>query len=161
MKTANVINGIDTQALSTLVEEIRQDPAKGRTTFRVTTAWKGGARTDTHVDAWHIGGERKPKDFTISIDEPEELLGTNAFANPQEYLMAAMNACLAATYVAACSVNGIELEHLSIETEGDIDLRGFLAQGADLIGKTSLHLLGAAAGEVDHQGGSGAAARDG
>ena len=56
-----------------------------------------------------------------------ELLGANEFANPQEYLMAAVNACIMATYVAACSVNGIELESLELETSGELDLRGFLA----------------------------------
>ena len=29
-------------------------------------------------------------------------------------------------YVALCALNGIELEKLEIETEGEIDLRGFL-----------------------------------
>ncbi len=128
MKTAtSTINGIDTRALTDLVEGIKSDPAKAMTRFGVTTDWKGGARTDTRVEGWTLAGEHKPKDFTIKIDEPEELLGANQFANPQEYLFAAVNACLAATFVAACSVNGIELRSLSIQTEGDIDLRGFLA----------------------------------
>ena len=133
MKAADtIINGLDTQALAEFVDRIKADPARGQSTFKVRTEWKGGARTDTHVDGWYLGGEKRPKDFTISVDEPEELLGTNEFANPQEYLLAAMNACLAATYVAACSVNGIELESLSIESEGDIDLRGFLAIDASV-----------------------------
>ena len=38
-----------------------------------------------------------------------------------------MNACVMATYVAACAVNGIELESLVLETSGELDLRGFLA----------------------------------
>ena len=40
--------------------------------------------------------------------------------------MAAMNACMLAGYVAGCSLKGIELESLTIETEGELDLRGFL-----------------------------------
>jgi len=124
---SSVINGIDTEALSGLVEEIRADPSRGIARFEVRTEWKGGARTDTHVEGWSLGGERKPKDFTIRIDEPEELLGTNQFANPQEYLFAAINACMMATFVAACSVNGIALESVVFETHGELDLRGFLA----------------------------------
>lgn len=128
MKTATkTINGIDTQALHQLVDRVKADPAAGMSRFQASTQWKGGARTDTTVAGWSLGGEFLPKDFTISIDEPHELLGSNRFANPQEYLMAAMNACIAATYVAACAVNGITLESLEIETCGDIDLRGFLA----------------------------------
>lgn len=127
MTTTTTINGIDTQALSDLVERIKADPKQGMTRFGVTTTWKGGARSDTRVDGWSLGGVHKPKNFTISIDEPDDLLGTNQFANPQEYLFASVNACLMATFVAASSVNGIEIRSLSIETEGDIDLRGFLA----------------------------------
>lgn len=121
------LNGIDTQALARLVADVRADPAKGKTWFGVSTRWLGdGPASETRVDGWEIGGERKPKSFAIRIDEPPELLGRNEHANPQEYLMAAMNACILATYVAVCAVEGIELESLEIESEGNIDLRGFL-----------------------------------
>ncbi|HEY5780173.1 MAG TPA: OsmC family protein, partial [Terrimicrobiaceae bacterium] len=73
-----------------------------------------------------IGGQRVTKDFTIRIDEPYELCGTNQFANPQEYLLAALNACMIVGYSAVCALQGIKLDELRIETEGDIDLRGFL-----------------------------------
>ena len=64
--------------------------------------------------------------FSIDIDEPFELGGSNRFANPQEHLIAALNACMTVGYVAQCAVRGITLESLAIETEGEIDLRGFL-----------------------------------
>jgi uncharacterized OsmC-like protein len=73
-----------------------------------------------------IGGETVEKDFLISVDEPLELGGTNQFANPQETLLAAVNACMTAHYAIAASMHGVELQELRIETEGDIDLRGFL-----------------------------------
>jgi uncharacterized OsmC-like protein len=124
--TLTEINGIDTQALRDTMDAIKADPSCGIAKFCVTTGWKGGTRTETSVDHWSLGGQQLDKNFTINIDEPPQLLGTNTAANPQEYLMAAMNACLAATYVAACSMKGIELESLEIETEGELDLRGFL-----------------------------------
>jgi uncharacterized OsmC-like protein len=52
--------------------------------------------------------------------------GSNRFANPQEHLLAALNACMMVGYVAQCAVHGITLESLEIETDGEIDLRGFL-----------------------------------
>jgi uncharacterized OsmC-like protein len=64
--------------------------------------------------------------FSIDIDEPCELGGSNEYANPQEHLIAALNACMMVGYVAQCAVRGITLESLAIETEGGIDLRGFL-----------------------------------
>ena len=40
--------------------------------------------------------------------------------------MSALNACIMVGYVAQCAVHGITLESLKIETDGEIDLRGFL-----------------------------------
>lgn len=127
MSTATTnLNGIDTEALQATMAAVKADPSKGIARFQVTTDWKGGPRSETRVEGWELGGERIPKDFTIQIDEPFELLGTNTAPNPQEYLLAGMNACLLATYVAACAAQGIELEQASIESKGELDLRGFL-----------------------------------
>src|SRR5690606_21535361 len=71
-------------------------------------------------------GRRVAKDFTITIDEPHELGGTNTQPNPQEYLLAAMNACMMVGYVAVASLMGVKLQHVQIESAGEIDLRGFL-----------------------------------
>ena len=132
MQTATVVNGVDTDALRDAIRAIAEDPSKGQTRWQVTTRWQGGTRSDTLVRSYNIGGQTVEKDFTISIDEPCELCGTNQYANPQEYLMAAMNACMTVGYVTACAMKGIELEDLWIETQGEIDLRGFLGIDPDV-----------------------------
>jgi uncharacterized OsmC-like protein len=121
-----VVNGINVDDLLALIEGVRRDTAKGKTSWRITTAWQGQTRSRTQVDGFDIGGDQVPRRFSIDIDEPCELGGTNRFANPQEHLLAALNACMMVGYVAQCSVRGITLESLDIETDGEIDLRGFL-----------------------------------
>src|SRR5215472_14690279 len=121
-----VVNGINVDDLFSLIESVRQDPAKGVTRWHVATTWQGQARSRSQVEGFGIGGEEVKRRFTIDIDEPCELGGSNRFANPQEYLIAALNACMTVGYVAQCAVRGITLEGLVIETEGEIDLRGFL-----------------------------------
>jgi uncharacterized OsmC-like protein len=127
-KTAEptVVNGINVDDLFALIEGVRRDAAKGKTNWRVTTTWQGQTRSRAQVEGFEIGGERVPRRFTIDIDEPCEVGGTNRFANPQEHLLAALNACMTVGYVAQCAVRGITLENLQIETDGEIDLRGFL-----------------------------------
>jgi uncharacterized OsmC-like protein len=120
------INGIDTDALARLVAEVKGDHRKGIAGFRVATHWKGGMRSDTHVDSWSLGGRALPHEFRIGVDEPRELCGGDSRANPQEYLLAAMNACMLNTFVAVCALQGVELESLTFEAEGELDLRGFL-----------------------------------
>ena len=122
----DVVNGIDIAALKRTAAEIASDPAQGKTNWRVSTWWKGGTRSDTRVTSCAVGKAVVKKDFTISIDEPVELCGTNQFPNPQEYLLAALNACMMVGYTAAFALEGITLRELRIESGGDIDLRGFL-----------------------------------
>ena len=122
----SVVNGINVEDLFALIEGVRRDAAKGATKWRVTTTWQGQTRSRTEVEGFEIGGERVPRRFSIDIDEPSELGGSNRFANPQEHLIAALNACMMVGYVAQCAVRGIALESLEIETDGTIDLRGFL-----------------------------------
>ena len=124
------LNGINLEALRGTVEAITKDPSKAMTHWEVKSQWRGGVRSDTRVRRCVIGGEEIAKDFTLKIDEPVQLCGTNEYANPQEYLLAALNGCLITGYSAVCAHEGIELEELSIETEGEIDLRGFLGLDA-------------------------------
>ena len=121
-----VVNGINIDDLFALIESVKRDPAKGQTRWRVATTWQGQTRSRAEVEGFGIGGEEVPRRFTIDIDEPCELGGSNRSANPQEHLIAALNACMTVGYVAQCAVRGITLESLAIETEGEIDLRGFL-----------------------------------
>lgn len=122
----NLVNGIDVDALRATAAAVQADPSLGLTRWNVTTRWMGGTRSDTQVTGYEIGGKRVNREFTIRSDEPLELLGTNQFPNPQELLLASLNACMAVGYVAACAMEGITVRKLSIETSGDIDLRGFL-----------------------------------
>ncbi len=126
MYQPTTLNGINLEALRSTAEAIARDPAKAITHWEVTSHWCGGTRSDTRVKRCMIGGEEVPKDFTIRVDEPVQLCGTNQYANPQEHLLASLNACMIVGYAASCAHEGVEIEELRIETEGEIDLRGFL-----------------------------------
>jgi organic hydroperoxide reductase OsmC/OhrA len=111
----NAVNGIDVDALLALIARVKTEPAEGRTHWRVATTWQGQTRSRSEVEGFRIGGADVPRRFTVDIDEPAELGGSNRFANPQEYLLAALNACMTVGYVAQCAVRGIALESLAIE----------------------------------------------
>ena len=120
-----VINGINVDNLFDLIQGIRQDAAKGKTNWRVKTTWQGqrGAVHRSRTFGLAVRGCRAHSRST-SMNLPN--CGRNQFANPQEHLLAALNACMTVGYVAQCAVRGITLDSLKIETEGEIDLRGFL-----------------------------------
>ena len=124
--TANVVNGLDLDALNAVVGEIQQDASKALVRFAVSTRWTGQTGTRTSVKGYELAGEHIAREFEIVADEPVELLGRNTAPNPQELLMAAVNACMSVGYVAGAALRGIRLDKLEIETTGQLDLRGFL-----------------------------------
>ena len=124
--SSTVVNGINVTDLFALIQGVKEDAAAATTNWRVTTTWQGQTHSRSQVEAFGIAGQTVPRRFSIDIDEPSELGGGNAFANPQEHLLAALNACMTVGYVAQCAVRGITIDKLEIETEGEIDLRGFL-----------------------------------
>jgi uncharacterized OsmC-like protein len=125
-KQGKRVNGLDVEALHSVIEEVKKDPAKGIVGFRVTSKWQGQTRSEASVESFRIGGQEVKRQFKINIDEPVELLGENTAPNPQELLMTALNACITVGYVAGAAVKGITLEKVEIETSGELDLRGFL-----------------------------------
>ncbi|QNN68619.1 OsmC family protein [Sphingomonas lutea] len=126
------VNGLDLTALGETVEAIEQDAAKALVSFDVTTRWTGQTRSESTVTGFTLAGERIARSHTIVADEPCELLGTDSAPNPQELLMAALNACMMVGYVAGASLKGINLDTVEIVTRGQLDLRGFLGLSDDV-----------------------------
>lgn len=124
--TKDLVNGIDTDGLREAIAGIAAEPKKGECEFRVRTTWKGGTRSETSAEKIVLGGETLPRSFRFAADEPLQLFGTDTAANPQEYLMGALASCMTVGFVANAALRGIRLQSLEIETEGKLDLRGFL-----------------------------------
>jgi len=147
-----VVNGIHVDDVQALIRGVAADPAKGATRWRVASAWCGRMHSRAQVDGFAIGGLAVQRQFAFETDEPLQLGGANAFANPQEYLLGALNACLIAGFTALCALHGYAIERLEVVTEGDIDLRGFLgldgsvSPGYDAL-KTTLTVEGSASPE--------------
>lgn len=124
--TRKIVNDVDLTALGEVVEAVEADKNAAKTNWKVVTDWTGQFRSQSTVNGFSIGGKYVPRPFRIIADEPNELLGTNSAPNPQELLISGLNACMMVGYVAQAALRGINLKSIRIETEGDIDLRGFL-----------------------------------
>ena len=101
-----------------------------RAAFRVATDWKGEARSESTVRCCTIGGEEVARSFIILADEPGALLGSDTAPSPQELLISAFNACMVVAYVAQAARRGLTLTACRVETQGELDLRGFLGVDA-------------------------------
>jgi uncharacterized OsmC-like protein len=110
------LNNVDLAAVGALVAAIQEDPAKADTTWAAHVTWTGGFQSDARV-----------RNFDpIHSDEPSGLGGGDTAPNPVEQLLAALGNCLAVGYAAGASVAGIQLDELTVDLKGDIDLRVFL-----------------------------------
>jgi uncharacterized OsmC-like protein len=148
VQEVSIVNGINVPALQQAIAQIEADLKAGKTCWKVNSRWRGGTRSDHQVDGFEIGGQTVQRQFQIQIDEPLELCGTNQFANPQEYLLAATNACMMVGYAAVAALMGVTLTELELEISGDIDLRGFLDLDGDVPpGYGKLHYTVRIAGE--------------
>jgi uncharacterized OsmC-like protein len=71
------------------------------------------------------------RNHRLTVDEPKGIGGTDEGPSPVELLLASLTACQAITYRVWAMKLGIALDTVAVETEGDMDLRGFLGGGAD------------------------------
>ena len=69
--------------------------------------------------------------FKMTIDEPQNLGGTNGGANPVEYLLAALSGCLNVVGHLVAKEMGIQLNGLEIALEGDLNPARFVGKSME------------------------------
>jgi hypothetical protein len=50
-----VVNGINVDDLFALIDDVKREPAKGRTNWHVTTTWQGQARSRSEIESYDAG----------------------------------------------------------------------------------------------------------
>src|ERR1700677_4671059 len=74
-----------------------------------------------------LRSETKIRQFSVTVDEPPSLGGTDAGPNPVELVLAALATCQEITYRAYATALGVPLDSVSVKLDGVLDLRGFFA----------------------------------
>jgi len=70
--------------------------------------------------------EAKMRDFSITMDEPKNLGGTNKGPNPVEVILSSLGGCLNIVGAVVAKEMELELGNFSLKVEGDLDPRGFM-----------------------------------
>ncbi|MFZ0710458.1 MAG: OsmC family protein, partial [Terrimicrobiaceae bacterium] len=96
--------------------------------FRIRNQWYDAAKNRSTVDDFYGAGQEQFRKTPILLDadEPPVLLGTDSAANPVEYLLHALAACMTTSMVYHAAARGIHIDEIESSLEGDIDLNGFL-----------------------------------
>jgi uncharacterized OsmC-like protein len=95
---------------------LREAPEQALATFEVSSRQTAGLHSEVSV-----------RQFTLDVDEPPELGGSDRAPNPVEYVLAALATCQEITYRLYADALGIPLEGVSVKISGTLDLRGFFA----------------------------------
>lgn len=126
---SGVINGVDVDRLGETVKAIQQNPGLATSQFRATNRWINGGHNRSTIQSFYSAGQEdttRTKPFVLDADEPPVLLGQDQGANPVEYVLHALAACLTTGLVYHAAARGIRIESVESTLEGDLDLRGFL-----------------------------------
>jgi uncharacterized OsmC-like protein len=70
--------------------------------------------------------------YVMHADEPPVLLGEDNGANPVEFVLAGLSGCMTTTLAYHAAGRGLNIEDVSSEFEGDIDLHGLLDLDPDV-----------------------------
>ncbi len=119
------LNGWSVEAMTEAVEGVREQPEAGILSWRSKVVWDGGFGLDVRTLGIEQMGETMPRHFTMRGDHPPELLGNNTGPTAIETLLAALGACMAGTFAAEATARGVELRHLDLQVDGELDLSGF------------------------------------
>ena len=129
-----LINGVNVDQQEDTVRAVRNQPELAQFQFRAHNQWQGGGHNQIHVDKYYRMCQEIQRDesFALTADQPSTLLGTNKGPNPFEYLLTALSACLTTSLVYQAAAQGITIDALESDYEGDINLQGILGVNPDV-----------------------------
>lgn len=123
------LNGVNVDQLVGTINAIKANPDLARFKFRAKNEWVGGGHSRTSIQSFYGAGQEdssRDKPFVLEGDEPPVLLGANAGPNAVEAVLHALASCLAVGFIYNAAAQGINVESLSFDLEGDLDLHAFL-----------------------------------
>jgi uncharacterized OsmC-like protein len=134
------LNGVNTQQLDSLMNTLKTIPDASKATFFVKTEWNskeeggGGFCVRSSAKNFEIGGQsiQRNSSYTTLMDFPPEFSGEGKGPTVCEACMSSLGACITQTIVAHATARGINLDSITIDLEGNVDLRGFTGISSDV-----------------------------
>jgi len=115
--------------MTNTIEAIKATPSLAKFNFRSSSRWGGGSKSKAYVKSFYGAGQEdtsRKETFTLDGDEPAVLLGANTAPNAAEALLSALAGCLTVSFILPASAQGIKVDSLEFNIDGNVDLQGFL-----------------------------------
>lgn len=154
-QTGTVVNGLNTQTLSGLIDFLKKNPDKGRVTFYSKSRWQDGMRSFTGFRGYKVDGQmmhEKTREFVLLGDEATELGGTDTAPGAVEELMYAVSTCVIAAANMNAAVMGVKLDSIEVNIESDLDMHGLSGLDPNVrAGLTDLRMEITISGDADEE----------
>lgn len=114
--------------LSMSINDMKNNPGLGKYKFRASNKWVNGTHCCTAIKSFCAGGKEdttRKKAHILEADEPAPLLGQDYGPNATEALLYALASCLNTSFICHATAQGVKIDELEFELEGEIDLNGF------------------------------------
>ncbi|KTD71534.1 OsmC family protein [Legionella tucsonensis] len=132
--THQEINGINTQALKKTIGEIQKNPELAKCEFRVHNEWINGDENTSEAYKFYAACNEQmhKKTFKFHAGEPELLAGHDKGANPVEFLLSGLSACMTTTIAYYAALNGYKIKNMDSDFKGELDLQGIFNLDPDV-----------------------------
>jgi len=124
-------NGVNVEALLDARNALTDAPEAAEFTWRATTEWVRGTRTESTISEYSGLGEQHNHKSTWSYtaDHPEVFAAEDNGPTPVEFVLVGLATCLTAGVAAVAQNRNIQLDSVKASIEGDMNILGIL--GAD------------------------------
>jgi uncharacterized OsmC-like protein len=126
------LNGVPVEKLRGTIAKLTAAPELAAFQFTARNEWIEGTGTRSTIHEWYgVGADHvHVAEFTATADHPT--LGHGHGPTPQEYVLHALAACLAAGVATTAANRGIELSKINTVARGEIDVQGVLGLDPDV-----------------------------
>jgi uncharacterized OsmC-like protein len=121
-------NGVNVEHLLGARTALTDAPEAAEFTWRASTEWVRGTRTETTVDDYSGLGETHShkSSFSYTADHPEVFASEDNGPTPVEYVLVGLTTCLTAGVAAVAQNRNIQLKSVKASIEGDMNILGIL-----------------------------------
>jgi uncharacterized OsmC-like protein len=126
------LNGVPVEKLRGTIAKLTDNPELAAFQFTARNEWIEGTGTRSTIHEWYgVGTDHlHVAEFTATADHPT--LGHGHGPTPQEYVLHALAACLAAGVATTAANRGIELSKINTVARGSLDVQGVLGIDPDV-----------------------------
>jgi uncharacterized OsmC-like protein len=121
-------NGVNVEHLLGARTALTDAPEAAEFTWRATTEWVRGTRTETTIEDYSGLGEKHShrSEFTYTGDHPEVFAAEDNGPTPVEFVLVGLATCLTAGVAAVAQNRNIQLNSVKASIEGDMNILGIL-----------------------------------